>query len=96
MDAGKSALQGDGGGLLKGLLNIAKGAFEAKKADAHGRKNNISPADVIQWAGCKDSQTVGEALDRLLIYRVPIQRKKEKLQEQCPMSALTNQPSTRN
>lgn len=58
MAAGVSAIQGDSGGLFKGLMSIAKGAFEAKKADAKGKKNNTSPADVIQWAGCKDSQTV--------------------------------------
>lgn len=68
MAAGKSAIAGDSGGLFKGLMNIAKGAFEAKKADAHGKKNNTSAADVIQWAGCKDSQTVRLAhYSRLLL-----------------------------
>ncbi|KAK1924591.1 peptidase C14, caspase domain-containing protein [Papiliotrema laurentii] len=57
MAAGLSAIRGDSGGFFKGMMNVAKGAFDVKKADAKGRKNNTSPADVIQWAGCKDSQT---------------------------------------
>ena len=60
MAAGLSAIRGDSGGFFKGMMNVAKGAFDVKKADAKGRKNNTSPADVIQWAGCKDSQTVRE------------------------------------
>ena len=39
-------------------MGAAKGAFDAKQSDAKARKNNTSPADVIQWSGCKDDQTV--------------------------------------
>ena len=39
-------------------MGIAKGAFDAKKSDAKSRKDNTSAADVIQWSGCKDDQTV--------------------------------------
>lgn len=51
-------MQGDSGGFFKGLMGIAKGAFDAKKSDSKAKKNNTSPADVIQWSGCKDDQTV--------------------------------------
>ena len=86
--AGKSALTGDSGGMFKGLMNIAKGAFDAHRADAKGKKNNTSPADVIQWAGCKDSQTVGSrsARERTSIDgRVPILRKRAKPPVRCLM-----------
>lgn len=56
--AGKSAMMGNTDGLFKGLFGAAKGAFEANAAHTKTKKNNTSPADVIQWAGCKDSQTV--------------------------------------
>lgn len=56
--AGKSAMMGNTDGLFKGLFGAAKGAFDANAAYTKTKKNNTSPADVIQWAGCKDSQTV--------------------------------------
>ena len=56
--AGASVLRGDSGGLFKGLMNVAKGAFDAQQSHAKAKKDNTSTADVIQWSGCKDDQTV--------------------------------------
>ena len=56
--AGKSVFQGNSAGFFKSLMGAAKGAFDARQSDAKARKYNTSPADVIQWSGCKDDQTV--------------------------------------
>ncbi len=65
--------------LGKKVMNQNSGARERTK------QTKTSPADVIMWSGCKDSQTVsdmgllrGEADDR-----VPIRLKRAKLPVRC-------------
>ena len=60
MGAGMSALQGNTDGLFKNLFGVAKGAWDENRAHEVTMETKTSPADVIQWAGCKDSQTVGD------------------------------------
>ncbi|KAG8917691.1 Ca(2+)-dependent cysteine protease [Tulasnella sp. 418] len=50
--------RGDIGGLIKGVSGLVKNATGAnQRAEEYARKTKSSPADVISWAGCKDSQT---------------------------------------
>jgi len=54
----KSYSKKDYGGLFKdvmGMANVAMG--KQKKAEEITRRTRTSPADVISWSGCKDSQT---------------------------------------
>ncbi|WWC61496.1 uncharacterized protein I303_104080 [Kwoniella dejecticola CBS 10117] len=57
LGAGMDVLRGDTGGIMSNLFGAAKNVFEAKKADEKTKKTKTSPADIIQWAGCKDDQT---------------------------------------
>ncbi|WRT66801.1 uncharacterized protein IL334_003764 [Kwoniella shivajii] len=57
LGAGMDVLRGDTGGIMSNLFGAAKSVFDAKKADQKTKKTNTSPADIIQWAGCKDNQT---------------------------------------
>ncbi|KAF8806293.1 hypothetical protein BYT27DRAFT_7191621 [Phlegmacium glaucopus] len=53
-----SYARGDMGGVLQsamGLVKVATG--NAQKADKLAKATRTSPADVISWSGCKDSQT---------------------------------------
>lgn len=90
MAAGAAAIQGDSGGLFKGLMGIAKGAFDAKRSDAKSRKDNTSAADVIQWSGCKDDQTVRSRRWRVseLTHRALIRSKRARPPARCLMSAF--------
>jgi hypothetical protein len=67
LDAGKNVLsaftsyrQGDIGGVMKsamGLVKTAAGHNDTQRAEEITRATRTSAADVISWAGCKDSQT---------------------------------------
>ncbi|KAI9621422.1 hypothetical protein H4Q26_015723 [Puccinia striiformis f. sp. tritici PST-130] len=48
LQAGLSYMRGDLGGVAKGLMGLA---------------TRTSPADAIQWSGCKDSQTSADAVE---------------------------------
>ncbi|KAH7106380.1 Metacaspase-1 precursor [Auriculariales sp. MPI-PUGE-AT-0066] len=53
-----SYARGDISGAIKGvtgLFGIATGSNQ--KATEHARRTKTSPADVISWSGCKDTQT---------------------------------------
>ncbi|WVQ62454.1 metacaspase-1 [Kwoniella botswanensis] len=58
LGAGMSYLKGDTGGMLKGLMGIGKNLVN-QNSDARKKtqETKTSPADVIMWSGCKDSQT---------------------------------------
>ncbi|WRT63873.1 metacaspase-1 [Kwoniella shivajii] len=58
LGAGMSYLKGDTGGMLKGLMGIGK-TLANQNSDARKKteQTKTSPADVIMWSGCKDSQT---------------------------------------
>ncbi|ORX39623.1 caspase domain-domain-containing protein [Kockovaella imperatae] len=57
LDAGMGVLTGNTGNLFSGLFRAAQEAFENHQSQEMTVKTKTSPADVIQWAGCKDSQT---------------------------------------
>ncbi|WVQ98413.1 hypothetical protein IAU59_005536 [Kwoniella sp. CBS 9459] len=57
LGAGMDILKGDTGGIMSNLFGAAKSVFDAKQSDEKTKRTKTSPADVIQWAGCKDSQT---------------------------------------
>ncbi|OCF36254.1 metacaspase-1 [Kwoniella heveanensis CBS 569] len=58
LGAGMSYLKGDTGGMIKGLMGIGKNII-GSNSDARQKtqETKTSPADVIMWSGCKDSQT---------------------------------------
>ncbi|KAG8922038.1 Ca(2+)-dependent cysteine protease [Tulasnella sp. 418] len=57
LSAAKASTKGDIKGFVKNVNRMIKNARGAKKnADRFARKTKSHPADVISWAGCKDSQ----------------------------------------
>jgi hypothetical protein len=58
LSAGKNLLTGNTAGMMTSLFGAAKGAFESNQAHEKTKKTRTSPADVVMWSGCKDSQTV--------------------------------------
>ncbi|KAF8897955.1 peptidase C14 [Mucidula mucida] len=60
LSAVSSYARGDTGGMFQSAMGIFKtvtGAGESKEAEEYTRATKTSPADVISWSGCKDSQT---------------------------------------
>lgn len=58
LSAGMSYLRGDTGGMLQGIMGIGKKVMKQNSgAMEKTRQTKTSPADVISWSGCKDSQT---------------------------------------
>ncbi|KAF9001454.1 hypothetical protein BDZ89DRAFT_1050432 [Hymenopellis radicata] len=52
--------RGDTGGMIQSAMGIFKmvtGADESKEVDEYTKATKTSPADMILWSGCKDSQT---------------------------------------
>jgi hypothetical protein len=58
LSAGMSLLTGNTGGALGSLFGAAKDMFGTNRAHERAKKTKGSSADVIQWSGCKDDQTV--------------------------------------
>ncbi|KAK0469647.1 caspase domain-containing protein, partial [Desarmillaria tabescens] len=53
-----SYARGDMGGVFKSAMGLVKTASGGgQKAEKYARATRTSPADVISWSGCKDSQT---------------------------------------
>ncbi|CAE6443405.1 unnamed protein product [Rhizoctonia solani] len=62
--AGMSYARGDMGGVFKGIGGLLKTATGGqKKAEEYARQTRTSPADVISWSGCKDSQTSADTVE---------------------------------
>ncbi|KAK4687534.1 metacaspase-1, partial [Tremellales sp. Uapishka_1] len=57
LGAGMAYFKGDTDGALKDLFGIAKSAYGENQAEEMTRRTKTSPADVIMWSGCEDSQT---------------------------------------
>lgn len=58
MGAAGSYLKGDIGGMVSGVFGVGKSLLGGNKnATNMTRQTRTSPADVIMWSGCKDSQT---------------------------------------
>jgi hypothetical protein len=58
MTAGMDYFRGDTSGAMSSIFAIGRGAWDANRAEGITERTKTSAADVIQWAGCKDSQTV--------------------------------------
>lgn len=54
-------MRGDIGGMLSGAMSFGKKAMGGSKYQDMARQQFTSPADVIEWAGCKDDQTSADA-----------------------------------
>ncbi|KAH9469020.1 hypothetical protein Pst134EA_009542 [Puccinia striiformis f. sp. tritici] len=63
LQAGLSYMRGDLGGVAKGLMGLGKKVMSGNKADKISKATRTSPADAIQWSGCKDSQTSADAVE---------------------------------
>ncbi|KAJ7593222.1 peptidase C14, caspase domain-containing protein [Mycena floridula] len=58
LSAVSSYAKGDMGGVFKSAMGLVKTATGGgQKADKYAKATRTSPADVISWSGCKDSQT---------------------------------------
>lgn len=58
LSAVTSYARGDMGGVFKSAMGLVKTATGGgQKADKYAKATRTSPADVISWSGCKDSQT---------------------------------------
>ncbi|CAE6413910.1 unnamed protein product [Rhizoctonia solani] len=56
-DAGHSTIRGDMKGMIKGLGRIFKSETRfQKRAARYAKETRASPADVVAWAGCRDSE----------------------------------------
>ena len=50
---------GDVGGMMSGVMSLGKNLMNSNSgARERTKQTKTSPADVIMWSGCKDSQTV--------------------------------------
>lgn len=57
LTAGMAYMRGDMGAVFKGVTGLIKtAAGNNKKAGDYSKATRTSPADVISWSGCKDSQ----------------------------------------
>lgn len=56
-------MRGDIGGMAKGIFGLGKKVMSGNKAEKVARATRTSPADAIQWSGCKDSQTSADAVE---------------------------------
>jgi len=64
LSAVTSYARGDMGGVFKGVTGILKTATgNTKKAENYAKATRTSPADVISWSGCKDSQTSADTVE---------------------------------
>lgn len=64
LGAGMNYLRGDTVGALKGIFNSGKQLMGGNTAAVQKtRETRTSPADVVMFSGCKDSQTVSQSLD---------------------------------
>jgi len=62
LGAVSSYARGDMGGVMKSVSGLVKTA-SGRGAEQRARQMNTSPADVISWSGCKDSQTSADAFE---------------------------------
>ncbi|PPQ68304.1 hypothetical protein CVT25_001392 [Psilocybe cyanescens] len=62
LSAVSSYARGDMGGVFKSAMGLVKTATgNTQKAEKITKATRTSPADVISWSGCKDSQTSADA-----------------------------------
>jgi hypothetical protein len=67
LGAGLSYLRGDISGVLKTGQSLFKKLTAGQGATEKARRTKTSPADVIQFSGCKDNQTSADAYEQVLL-----------------------------
>jgi metacaspase-1 len=63
LGAGMSYLKGDMSGVIKSGTSLFKKLTSGSGAQERARRTKTSPADVIQFSGCKDNQTSADAVE---------------------------------
>lgn len=64
MGAVTSYMRGDLGGVFSSVMGVGKKIMNQNSGAAERSKQaNTSPADVISWSGCKDTQTSADATE---------------------------------
>jgi len=63
LGAASSYARGDIGGVVQSVAGFVRGATAGRSAQQRSRQIKTSPADVISWSGCKDSQTSADAVE---------------------------------
>jgi metacaspase-1 len=64
LSAVTSYARGDMGGVFKSALGVLKTATGGtQKANEYAKRTRTSPADVISFSGCKDSQTSADTVE---------------------------------
>ncbi|KDQ15897.1 hypothetical protein BOTBODRAFT_107851 [Botryobasidium botryosum FD-172 SS1] len=63
LSSGLSYARGDVGGAMRGIMGLVKTATGNQKAESIAKKTKTSPADVISWSGCKDTQTSADTVE---------------------------------
>ena len=71
---------------MSGMMSLGKKVMNNNSgAREKTRQSKTSPADVIMWSGCKDSQTVSGSVVSGADDRAPIRLKRVKLRALCHM-----------
>ena len=63
LGAGLSYLKGDMSGVISAGTSLFKKLTSGRGAVERARRTKTSPADVIQFSGCKDYQTSADAFE---------------------------------
>jgi metacaspase-1 len=65
LGAGMSYLKGDMSGAIAAGTQLLKKFTSGRAAKETARRTKTSPADVIQFSGCKDDQTSADAVEQV-------------------------------
>lgn len=65
LGAGMSYLKGDMSGVISAGSQLLKKLTTGRAAKETARRTKTSPADVIQFSGCKDNQTSADAVEQV-------------------------------
>ena len=65
LGAGLSYLRGDMSGAISAGTSLFKKITSGNSAQEKARRTKTSPADVIQFSGCKDNQTSADAVEKV-------------------------------
>jgi len=63
LSAASSYARGDVSGVMQSVTGFVRTATTGRSAQAKALQTKTSPADVISWSGCKDSQTSADAVE---------------------------------
>jgi len=60
--------KGDMSGVINAGTSLFKKLTTGREAEQRARQTKTSPADVIQFSGCKDYQTSADAMEQVLLF----------------------------